>query len=168
MYDLIGLAAGVCFILALKGLSHPKTARRGNLIGALGATIATLVVFAYNAPLNNLGWIIGAIAVGSLIGVPAARRVQMTQMPQLVALFNGVGGGAAALVAIVEYLALGDGASTAVVIFTVFTVVVGCVSFSGSLWRRLSSPIFVNVFLTRYSSASSRQAAGELPLGWSG
>ena len=83
MYDLIGLAAGVCFILALKGLSHPKTARRGNLIGALGATIATLVVFAYNAPLNNLGWIIGAIAVGSLIGVPAARRVQMTQMPQL-------------------------------------------------------------------------------------
>ena len=133
MYDLIGLAAGVCFILALKGLSHPKTARRGNLIGALGATIATLVVFAYNAPLNNLGWIIGAIAVGSLIGVPAARRVQMTQMPQLVALFNGVGGGAAALVAIVEYLALGDGASTAVVIFTVFTVVVGCVSFSGSI-----------------------------------
>ena len=133
MYDLIGLAAGVCFILALKGLSHPKTARRGNLIGALGATIATLVVFAYNAPLNNLGWIIGAIAVGSLIGVPAARRVQMTQMPQLVALFNGVGGGAAALVAIVEYLALGADASTAVVIFTVFTVVVGCVSFSGSI-----------------------------------
>ena len=133
MYDLIGLAAGVCFILALKGLSHPKTARRGNLIGALGATIATLVVFAYNAPLNNLGWIVGAIAVGSLIGVPAARRVQMTQMPQLVALFNGVGGGAAALVAIVEYLALGSDASTAVVIFTVFTVVVGCVSFSGSI-----------------------------------
>ena len=133
LYDLIGLAAGVCFILALKGLSHPKTARRGNLIGAFGATLATLVVFAYYAPLNNLGWIIGAIALGSIIGVPAARRVQMTQMPQLVALFNGVGGGAAALVAIVEYLALGEGATTAVVIFTVFTVVVGCVSFSGSI-----------------------------------
>jgi NAD(P) transhydrogenase subunit beta len=119
MYDLIGLAAGVCFILALKGLSHPKTARRGNLIGAFGATLATLVVFAYKAPLH--------------IGVPAARKVQMTQMPQLVALFNGVGGGAAALVAIVEYLALGSNATTAVVIFTVFTVVVGCVSFSGSI-----------------------------------
>ena len=133
VYDLIGLAAGVCFILALKGLSHPKTARRGNLIGAVGATVATLVVFAYQAPLHNLGWILGAIAVGSLIGVPAARKVQMTQMPQLVALFNGVGGGAAALVAIVEYQALGADATTAEVIFTVFTVVVGCVSFSGSV-----------------------------------
>ena len=57
----------------------------------------------------------------------------MTQMPQLVALFNGVGGGAAALVAIVEYLNLGDTATTAEVIFTVFTVIVGCVSFSGSV-----------------------------------
>ncbi|MTA70682.1 MAG: NAD(P)(+) transhydrogenase (Re/Si-specific) subunit beta, partial [Actinobacteria bacterium] len=138
IYDLIGLFAGVCFILALKGLSHPKTARRGNKIGALGATIATLVVFFYanegsSLPLNNLGWILGAIAVGALVGVPAARKVQMTQMPQLVALFNGVGGGAAALVAIVEYLHLGDTATTAEVVFTVFTVIVGCVSFSGSI-----------------------------------
>jgi len=144
LYDVIGLAAGVCFILALKGLSHPKTARRGNLIGALGATIATLVVFVYvtpprdgsaahSLPLHNFGWILGAVAVGLAIGVPAARKVQMTQMPQLVALFNGVGGGAAALVAIVEYLNLGSDATTAEVIFTVFTVVVGCVSFSGSI-----------------------------------
>ena len=144
LYDLIGLAAGVCFILALKGLSHPKTARRGNLIGALGATVATLVVFLYvtkpadgtpahSLPLHNLGWILGAIAVGLAIGVPAARKVQMTQMPQLVALFNGVGGGAAALVAIVEYLNLGAEATKAEVIFTVFTVVVGCISFSGSI-----------------------------------
>ena len=138
IYDLIGLSAGVCFILALKGLSHPRTARRGNLIGALGATIATVVVFFYasegsSLPLNNLGWILGAMVVGLLIGVPAARKVQMTQMPQLVALFNGVGGGAAALVAIVEYLKLGDGATVAEVFATVFTVIVGCVSFSGSI-----------------------------------
>ena len=144
LYDLIGLAAGVCFILALKGLSHPKSARRGNLIGAFGATVATLVVFLYvtpprdgspahSLPLHNFGWILGAIAVGLAIGVPAARKVQMTQMPQLVALFNGVGGGAAALVAIVEYLNLGAEATKAEVIFTVFTVVVGCVSFSGSI-----------------------------------
>jgi len=138
VYSLIGLAAGVCFILALKGLSTPKTARRGNMIGAIGATIATVVVFFYSKdgeslPLNNLGWILGAIAVGVVIGVPAARKVQMTQMPQLVALFNGVGGGAAALVAIVEYLNLGETASTPVVIATVFTVIVGCVSFSGSI-----------------------------------
>jgi NAD(P) transhydrogenase subunit beta len=76
---------------------------------------------------------LGAIAFGVLVGVPAARKVQMTAMPQLVALFNGVGGGAAALVAIVEYLKLGDSASTGVVIATVFTVLVGCVSFSGSI-----------------------------------
>jgi NAD(P) transhydrogenase subunit beta len=138
IYDLIGLSAGVMFILALKGLSHPRTARRGNLFGALGATIATVAVFFYakegsELPLNNLGWIVGAIAFGVVVGVPAARKVQMTAMPQLVALFNGVGGGAAALVAIVEYLKLGDAATTAVVIATVFTVLVGCVSFSGSI-----------------------------------
>jgi len=125
------------FILALKGLSHPRTARRGNLIGALGATVATVTVFFYTTvgelPLNNLCCIIGAIAFGVIVGVPAARRVQMTAMPQLVALFNGVGGGAAALVAIVEYLKLGASATTAVVIATVFTVLVGCVSFSGSI-----------------------------------
>lgn len=138
IYDLIGLIAGVMFILALKGLSHPKTARRGNILGAIGATIATIAVFFHSSdggslPLNNLGWILGAIAIGVIVGVPAARRVQMTAMPQLVALFNGVGGGAAALVAIVEYLKLGSSASTAVVIATVFTVLVGCVSFSGSI-----------------------------------
>ena len=126
------------FILALKGLSHPRTARRGNLLGALGATVATIAVFFYagkegSLPLNNLGWIVGAIAFGVIVGVPAARRVQMTAMPQLVALFNGVGGGAAALVAIVEYLKLGNSATTAEVIATVFTVLVGCTSFSGSI-----------------------------------
>ena len=126
------------FILALKGLSHPRTARRGNLLGALGATVATIAVFFYagkegSLPLNNLGWILGAIAFGVIVGVPAARKVQMTAMPQLVALFNGVGGGAAALVAIVEYLKLGDSATTAEVIATVFTVLVGCTSFSGSI-----------------------------------
>lgn len=134
LYDLIGLIAGVCFILALKGLSHPRTARRGNLLGAAGAAIATLLVFFRSENEGrNLGWIIGAIIVGAIIGVPAARRVQMTAMPQLVALFNGVGGGAAALVAIVEYLKLGESASLPVVLATVFTVVVGCVSFSGSI-----------------------------------
>ena len=142
LYDLIGLAAAVCFILALKGLSHPKTARRGNLIGAFGATVATLLVFFFTGnkedgnyhplPLNHLPLIIGAIGLGLIVGVPAARRVQMTAMPQLVALFNGVGGGAAALVAIVEYLKLGSEATLDEVVATVFTVIVGSVSLSGS------------------------------------
>ena len=87
LYDLIGLVAAVCFILALKGLSSPKSARRGNLIGALGATIATVIVFFYangGQALNNQTLILVAIAFGVIVGVPAARKVQMTQMPQLI------------------------------------------------------------------------------------
>ncbi len=139
IYDLLGLASAVCFILALKGLSTPKTARRGNLIGAAGATLATVIVFfapqASGEKHHNTLLILAAIAFGVLVGVPAARKIQMTQMPQLVALFNGVGGGAAALVATVEYLNLSqDGKpSTANLIATVFTVIVGCTSFSGSV-----------------------------------
>ena len=133
IFSLIGLTAGVLFILALKGLSHPKTARRGNLLGALGATIAIALVFFQLEEIENLWWILGAIGFGLVVGIPAARKVQMTNMPQLVALFNGVGGGAAALVAIVEYLKHGTDMSLAFLIFTVFTVIVGCVSFSGSI-----------------------------------
>ena len=134
-YDLLGLLAAILFIMALKGLSSPKSARRGNLLGALGALIATVAVFfytdpEYSLPLENLEWILGAIAIGVIVAVPAARKVQMTQMPQMVALFNGVGGGAAALVAIVEYIKLGETAGFATVLATVFTVIVGCVSFS--------------------------------------
>jgi NAD(P) transhydrogenase subunit beta len=123
------LVAAVCFILALQGLSSPKTARRGNLIGAAGALIAVVTVF-LSSKLDNIPWILGAIAVGSAIAAPVARRVQMTQMPQLVALFNGVGGGAAGLVALLE-LAHTDDPWVRVAI--VFTLLVGAVSFAGSL-----------------------------------
>ena len=135
LYDLLGLAVAVSFILALKGLSSPKSARRGNLIGAVGATLATILVFLDPSitKFHNFYLIIVAILIGVIAGVPAARKIKMTSMPQLVALFNGVGGGAAALVAIVEYLNLGTQASVAEVVATVFTVVVGCTSFSGSI-----------------------------------
>ncbi len=123
------LVAAVCFILALKGLSSPKSARRGNLIGAFGALLAMVVVF-LSTELDNVVLILGVIALGSVIAVPASRLVKMTQMPQLVALFNGVGGGAAALVAMLELTHVeGIGAVTAVA----FTVLVGAVSFSGSV-----------------------------------
>ena len=94
--------AAVCFILALKGLSSPATARHGNLIGAAGAALAVrhdvLLRRTSDTPRLDPRRDRGRPA----LGVPAARRVQMTQMPQLVALFNGVGGGAAALVALLE------------------------------------------------------------------
>jgi H+-translocating NAD(P) transhydrogenase subunit beta len=127
------LAAAVCFIVALKGLSSPKTARRGNLIGAAGALLACVIVLVVS-DLNHLLPILAAIAAGTAIGVLGAYRVQMTQMPQLVALFNGVGGGAAAIVALIELAELG--ASTEQVfdlIATAFTIVVGSVSFAGSV-----------------------------------
>ena len=125
---LLYLVAAVCFILALKGLSSPKTARRGNLIGAAGATLAVLTVF-LSAKLDNIPLILLAILVGSAIAAPISRRVQMTQMPQLVALFNGVGGGAAALVAMLE---LGHSDGPWVLVAVVFTMIVGAVSFAGS------------------------------------
>lgn len=123
------LVAAVCFILALKGLSSPKTARRGNLIGATGALVAVITVF-LSTKLDNIPWILAAIAVGAAIAAPVARRVQMTQMPQLVALFNGVGGGAAALVALLELPHTDD---PWVRLAIVFTLLVGAISFSGSL-----------------------------------
>jgi H+-translocating NAD(P) transhydrogenase subunit beta len=126
--SLLYLAAAVFFILALKGLNSPRTARRGNLIGAFGALLAVVTVF-FSARLDNVPWILGAIAVGSGVAAPVARRVRMTQMPQLVALFNGVGGGAAALVALLELPHADDGWMRLAV---VFTLLVGAVSFAGS------------------------------------
>jgi H+-translocating NAD(P) transhydrogenase subunit beta len=136
------LAAAVCFIVALKGLSSPRTARRGNLIGAAGAVLATVLVFAA-ADLDHVVPILVALAIGTAIGVVGAYRVRMTQMPQLVALFNGVGGGAAAIVALIELdEMLGrhapdapEAAQPAVfsLVITAFTLLIGSASFAGSI-----------------------------------
>jgi H+-translocating NAD(P) transhydrogenase subunit beta len=127
------LGAAVCFIVALKGLSSPRTARRGNLIGAAGAVLACVIVFLVS-DIQHLVPILAAIAAGTAIGVLGAYRVQMTQMPQLVALFNGVGGGAAAIVAIIELAGLSAGAAPVFdLIATAFTILVGSVSLAGSV-----------------------------------
>ncbi len=128
------LVAAICFILALKGLSSPKTARRGNLLGAAGAVLACVIVFLAN-DLRHVIPILIAVGAGTLIGVIGAYRVQMTQMPQLVALFNGVGGGAAAIVALVELNEISATGSAPIftLIATAFTIVVGSVSFAGSV-----------------------------------
>ena len=121
------------FIYGLSGLTGPKTAVRGNRIAAVGmavAVVATLLV----ENLSNVGLIALGVVIGTIVGVPAARQVKMTQMPQMVALFNGVGGGAVALIAWVEFRETDgfDGVATYVTIFTVFAAIVGSVSFWGS------------------------------------
>ena len=107
--DLAYLVAIAGFIFALKGLSSPKHARRGELVGAAAATLAIAMTFTLPS-LRHSGWnltlAIIAMVLGAAIAVPVARFVKMTAMPQLVAIFNGVGGGAAALISIVELLHL--------------------------------------------------------------
>ncbi|MFG1627668.1 NAD(P)(+) transhydrogenase (Re/Si-specific) subunit beta [Kribbella sp. NPDC049227] len=125
------LVAAVCFIVALKALSSPRSARAGNLLGAAGAVLAVIITFVAYKP-DHLTPILIALAAGTVVGVVGSRRVQMTHMPQLVALFNGVGGGAAALVALMELSEVSDDATVAA-IATAFTILVGAVSFSGSI-----------------------------------
>ena len=129
------LLAAVCFVLALKGLSHPRTARRGNLLGVLGAVVACVTVL-LTPGIDHRVPILIAMGVGTAIGVLGAYRVKMTQMPQLVALFNGVGGGAAAIVALIELTEIQsapDSGPSAQLVATAFTIVVGSVSLAGSV-----------------------------------
>jgi NAD(P) transhydrogenase subunit beta len=134
--DLVYLLAAVGFILALKGLGSPKHARNGNLLAAAAAALAVGFTFAYpsvRAHTLNLVLTLVAMAIGATIAVPAARKVKMTAMPQMVAIFNGVGGGAAALISIVVFLIEAPGKPAVYRIAEVlFGVLVGCVSFAGS------------------------------------
>ncbi|HEX3566590.1 MAG TPA: NAD(P)(+) transhydrogenase (Re/Si-specific) subunit beta [Acidimicrobiales bacterium] len=134
--DLIYLLCAIGFIVALKGLSSPKHARRGNLVGAGAATVA--IAFTFSNPGlrgsgKNLILAIVAMVIGAAIAVPAARKVKMTAMPQMVAIFNGVGGGAAAVVSIVVFLIESPGKPAVYRIAEVLLgVLIGCVSFAGS------------------------------------
>jgi NAD(P) transhydrogenase subunit beta len=134
--QVVYLFCAVAFILALKGLSGPRTARTGNLVGAAAAVVACALPFFYLDDMDNVVWILVAIAIGTAGGAYGARTVQMTQMPQMVALFNGVGGGAAALVALLELdeiVGAGGDLGWFVLAATAFTVFVGSVSFAGSV-----------------------------------
>src|SRR6266542_1106521 len=125
----------ICFILALRFLSSPTTARRGNWIGAIGMAIAVAVTLGLDGVHINWRIIVGAL-IGGVFGAVAARRVKMTAMPQMVALFNGVGGGAAALVSLAEFhnrapdpgRLHGD-----VSIAIIASALIGSISFAGSM-----------------------------------
>jgi NAD(P) transhydrogenase subunit beta len=133
--DFAYLVAAICLIVGIKRLSHPRTARSGNLVAAVGMAIAVGVTFAIEE-IDTYWLMLAGIAVGSVIGVASARMVRMTAMPQMVALFNGVGGGAAALIAAAEFHRLAPfsgslGADELTGIL--FSALVGSVSFWGSL-----------------------------------
>jgi H+-translocating NAD(P) transhydrogenase subunit beta len=133
--NLAYLVASVGLIIGIKRLSSPATARSGNVIAAVGMAIA--IVFTLLSPEIDSYWLIVAgVAIGTVIGVASARRVKMTAMPQMVALFNGVGGGAAALIAAAEFHRLTPLSGHVLPEYMgamLFSALIGSISFSGSL-----------------------------------
>jgi len=179
------LIGSVSFILGLKMLSRPESARRGNLVAAVGMTIAILAtIFLYRDgdiqalldakidtratyhKLHNLGWIFGALVIGSVLGTLAAKRVQMTAMPEMVSLFNGTGGACAMLISVIEFrhllhpvgyttypplggierlegVSLLSETSAGHLLTIVLGMIIGSVSFAGSViaWGKLAGKI---------------------------
>jgi NAD(P) transhydrogenase subunit beta len=129
------LISATLFIFALKGLSHPRTAVRGNLLGALGMLIA-IVVTLMDKAIVSYELIILGLLIGAVVGTISALKVPMTSMPQMVALFNGFGGGASTLVAalaFIEAMELGKVMGTQETVATVASGIIGAVTFWGSL-----------------------------------
>jgi NAD(P) transhydrogenase subunit beta len=133
--NLLYLITIVCFILALKFLSNPALARRGNQIGAIGMVLAIVVTW---IDIGTTSWwaIVIGMVIGGGFGAVAARRVKMTAMPQMVALFNGVGGGAAALIALAELhriLPESGAPKVDISVAIVLSALIGSISFAGSM-----------------------------------
>jgi len=133
--------AAACFVIGLHLMNSPATARRGNQVSTVGmavAMIATLVLLIHDGTVTAAGWIVLILGtlLGSAVGLWSARTVQMTAMPQLVSMFNAVGGGAAALVAVHDYIhteSLPGGVLGTTTVATVLDVLIGSVTFSGSI-----------------------------------
>ena len=133
--NLLYLITIVTFILALRFLSNPATARRGNQIGAVGMLVAIVVTFLQKS-IDSYWEIILGMVVGGTFGAVAARKVRMTAMPQMVALFNGVGGGAAALISFAEFHRLAPepgGLQADISTAIMLSAIIGSISFSGSM-----------------------------------
>ena len=132
--ELLAIASFALFIYGLSNLTGPRTVVRGNRIAATGMAIAILATL-LRPGLANVSLIVLGVLVGVVVAVPAARLVKMTQMPQMVALFNGVGGGAVALIAWVEFRSSGGfgAVATNVAVFSLFAATIGSISFWGSL-----------------------------------
>ena len=154
------LIASVTFIVGLKMLSNPTSARRGNLLAAAGMTIAILgTIFLYRDEtgirLHNHGWIFSGIAIGSIIGTLAAKKVKMTAMPEMVSMFNGMGGACAMLISVVEFNHLAfsvvpgshaliiPGDAKGLLLIILLGLIIGSISFAGSMiaWGKLNGSI---------------------------
>jgi NAD(P) transhydrogenase subunit beta len=172
------LGASTLFIVGLKGLSHPRTAVRGNFLGALGMLIAVCAV-CLERTVVGFGGIAGGLLVGGAVGAIAASRVRMTGMPQLVALFNGVGGLASALVACAGVLGAAATADAPTRIAVSLAALVGMVTFTGSvlafaklqgrkleLRGRFVMPLNIALLLGATGLAAMAAATGELPPLW--
>ncbi|RLD29607.1 MAG: NAD(P)(+) transhydrogenase (Re/Si-specific) subunit beta [Bacteroidetes bacterium] len=152
--ELIYLIASVTYILGLKMLGHPETARRGNLIAAGGMTLAifgTLFLYQGEAP-NFVYFLIGiAILLGTLLGWFKAKKVQMTKMPELVSLFNGMGGASAALIGLIEFDHYLDNTLSTITILG--GIIIGSISFSGSMiaWAKLNGSLKKPLRLPKYN-----------------
>ncbi|MBE2241134.1 MAG: NAD(P)(+) transhydrogenase (Re/Si-specific) subunit beta, partial [Burkholderiaceae bacterium] len=133
------IGATILFILSLGGLSHPESARRGNLFGVIGMTIAVLAtIFGPRVTPAGYGWIVGALVVGGSIGLYAAKKVQMTQMPELVAAMHSLVGLAACLVGFASYVdtstVFATSAEKAIHEVEIYVgIFIGAVTFSGSI-----------------------------------
>ncbi|MFM9908275.1 MAG: NAD(P)(+) transhydrogenase (Re/Si-specific) subunit beta [Chitinophagaceae bacterium] len=158
------LIGSVTFILGLKMLSNPATARKGNLIAAAGMIIAILgTIFLYKDEegnkLGNYEWIFGGLIIGTIVGTLAARKVKMTAMPEMVSLFNGMGGACAALISLVEFNHLVKGfnpesyaangyqyfsaLSGTTLLIILLGLIIGSISFAGSMiaWGKLNGKV---------------------------
>lgn len=172
MLTLIYIIASVTFILGLKMLSHPASARKGNLVAAAGMTLAIFgTIFLYKDEagngLHNHLWIFGGLLIGGIVGTLAAKKVQMTAMPEMVSMFNGMGGACAALISLVEFnhlthavaenpSAIAEHRNTVLII--VLGLIIGTISFAGSMiaWGKLNGKVkdisfagqsFINLFI---------------------
>jgi H+-translocating NAD(P) transhydrogenase subunit beta len=164
------LIGSITFILGLKMLSHPANAKMGNLIAAAGMAISIVgTIFLYEdngQKLGNYGWIFGGLVIGSIIGTFSAKTVKMTAMPEMVSMFNGMGGACASLIAIVEFNHISDRGfmnngvpvQVSTMISIILGLTIGAVSFAGSMvaWGKLNGKVkdiifkgqhFVNILI---------------------
>jgi H+-translocating NAD(P) transhydrogenase subunit beta len=164
------LAAALLFVLGLRGMSSPRHARRGIIIAGAGMLVATVFTF-FTKDMTNYALMLIAIAVGGALAWAAARRVQMTAMPQMVAIYNGMGGGAAAAIAADEllrtYLTGSSAPSSSAAILAVLGALIGAVSFSGSMiaFAKLQDLVKRSLLFTGQNVLNSLVLLGALATG---